>query len=284
MSNRRFKKGTFLKKVRFYFFIKRFLHTFCQKRTFCYSTTFIESLITHKRFIFKESYISYGKRQKSCTSIVVKVKCLYLTSPIFNSSSKSTGFFFWRRGSIYIYRTHQYNTTPKRSFGQDIENESSKERETVLIEQINRPIDHVISDFQGALYRETAAFLKKKAPLPPPPLPAGDRRRNGSLGGEDEHFRNPLKRKKMCRTLSPENYVRLANALTLKCVSLFYAEKNKACRVLTEHNDLMIKFPLFLSLPRTRQIEDYWGKKPFRILIPINKLFSLFSIAASTCV
>ena len=72
MSNRQFKKGWFFwKKVRFYFFIKRFLHTFCQKRTFCYPTTFIESLITHKRFIFKESYIWYGKRQKSCTLIVV---------------------------------------------------------------------------------------------------------------------------------------------------------------------------------------------------------------------
>ena len=71
LSNRRFKKGCFLKKVRFYFFIKRFLHTFCQKQTFCYPTAFIESLITHKRFVFEESYISYGKRQKSCTFIVV---------------------------------------------------------------------------------------------------------------------------------------------------------------------------------------------------------------------
>ena len=67
----RFKKGTFWKKNRFYLFIKQFLHTFCQKRTFCYQTTFIESPITHKRFIFEHSYISYGKRQKSCTLIVV---------------------------------------------------------------------------------------------------------------------------------------------------------------------------------------------------------------------
>ena len=94
MSNRRFKKGTFLKKVRFYFFVKLFLHTFCQKQIFCYSTTFFESLITHKRFVFKESYISYGKRQKSCTLIVICVKCLYLTSTIFNSSAKSNRLFF----------------------------------------------------------------------------------------------------------------------------------------------------------------------------------------------
>ena len=71
VTNRQFKKGCFLKKVNFIFLIKRFLHTFCQKRTFCYSTTFIASLITHKRFIVKESYISYGKRQKSCALIVV---------------------------------------------------------------------------------------------------------------------------------------------------------------------------------------------------------------------
>ena len=73
LSYQRFKKGDFLKKIVFYFFIKLFLHTFFffQKRTFCYPTTFFESLITHKRFIFEESYISYGKRQKSCTLIVI---------------------------------------------------------------------------------------------------------------------------------------------------------------------------------------------------------------------
>ena len=55
LSNRRLKKVFFLI---LFFFIKRFLHTFCQKRTFCYPTTFIEPLITHKQFIFKESYTS----------------------------------------------------------------------------------------------------------------------------------------------------------------------------------------------------------------------------------
>ena len=61
MSYPRFKKGA-LKKIRF-FTIKQFLHTFCQKRTICYPTTFFESLITHKRFIFfLESYISYFKK------------------------------------------------------------------------------------------------------------------------------------------------------------------------------------------------------------------------------
>ena len=95
LSYRRFKNGCFLKKVNFYFFIKRFLHTFSQKRTYDYPTTFIESLITQKQqFIFEESYISYGKRQKSCTLIVIWVKCLYLTSPILNSSAKSNRTFY----------------------------------------------------------------------------------------------------------------------------------------------------------------------------------------------
>ena len=71
MSNRRFKKGTFSRKIRFYPFIKLFLHIFLKKLAFCYSTTFFESLINHKRFVFKESYILNGKRQKSCTLIVI---------------------------------------------------------------------------------------------------------------------------------------------------------------------------------------------------------------------
>ena len=94
MSYQLFKKVPFLKKVRFNFFIKQFLHTFCQKWTFCYPTTFIEWLITHKRFIFEESYISYDKRQKTFTLIVILVRLSYLTSPIFNSSAKSNRTFY----------------------------------------------------------------------------------------------------------------------------------------------------------------------------------------------
>ena len=78
-------KRHFFEKKSILFFIKQFWHTFCQKQTFCYPTTFIESLITHKWFIFEESYIWNGKHQKSCTLIVIYVKCLYLKSPIFNS-------------------------------------------------------------------------------------------------------------------------------------------------------------------------------------------------------
>ena len=63
------KRHFFKTKVRF--FIKLFLHTFCQKRNFWYPTAFFESLITHEWLIFEESYILYGKRQKSCTLIVV---------------------------------------------------------------------------------------------------------------------------------------------------------------------------------------------------------------------
>ena len=58
-------------------------------------STLFESSITHKRFIFEHSYISYGKRQKSCTLIVILVILSYLTSPAFflqTSNSVSEGF------------------------------------------------------------------------------------------------------------------------------------------------------------------------------------------------
>ena len=73
-----------------------------EQLAFCYSTTFFEPLIPHKRFVFKESYISYGKRQKSCTLIVIWVKCLYLTSPIFNSLAKSNRTFYLPGRKYYI--------------------------------------------------------------------------------------------------------------------------------------------------------------------------------------
>ena len=79
------KKVPFSKKSVFiFFFIKQFLHTFFAKtELFATPTTFFKSLINHKRFIFEESYIWYGKRQKSCTLIVIQVKCLYLMPLIF---------------------------------------------------------------------------------------------------------------------------------------------------------------------------------------------------------
>ena len=46
--------------------IMQFWHTFVLP-----DHLFFESLITHKRSIFEQSYISYDKRQKSCTLIVV---------------------------------------------------------------------------------------------------------------------------------------------------------------------------------------------------------------------
>ena len=41
------------------------------KTDFPGKSTFFELPITQKRFIFEESYSSYGKRQKSCTLIVI---------------------------------------------------------------------------------------------------------------------------------------------------------------------------------------------------------------------
>ena len=42
-----------------------------KKPHFFQKPTFFESPITQKQFIFEQSYISYGKRQKSCTLIVI---------------------------------------------------------------------------------------------------------------------------------------------------------------------------------------------------------------------
>ena len=59
------------------------------------------SMHYHENLVFRrgptcinQPCISYGKRQKSCTLIVILVKCLYLTSPIFNSSAKSNRTFY----------------------------------------------------------------------------------------------------------------------------------------------------------------------------------------------
>ena len=41
--------------------------------TFFQKSTFFDSSITQKRSIFEHSHVSYGKRQKSCTLIVIYV-------------------------------------------------------------------------------------------------------------------------------------------------------------------------------------------------------------------
>ena len=102
MSYQRFKKGG--RVARSPFLEKKSVQKYLNKKVktdFFQKSTFFESPITHKRFIFEHSYISYGKRQKSCCLIVILVILSYRTSPIFNSSSKSksTGFFFCKRGS-----------------------------------------------------------------------------------------------------------------------------------------------------------------------------------------
>ena len=71
MSYQLFKKGgrvaksPFLEKSVQILFNKKLKTDFFQK------STFFESPIAHKRFIFEHSYVSHDKRQKSCTLIVI---------------------------------------------------------------------------------------------------------------------------------------------------------------------------------------------------------------------
>ena len=83
MSYQRFNKGGRVAK-------SQFLEKSVQKKLnkkiktdFPGKNTFFESPITQKRFIFEESYILNGKRQKSCTLIVILVILSYLTFPGF---------------------------------------------------------------------------------------------------------------------------------------------------------------------------------------------------------
>ena len=75
MSYQRFKKGGRVAKSPF---LEKSVQTLFNKKKiktdFFQKSTFFESPITHKRFIFEHSYISYGKRQKSCTLIVILVR------------------------------------------------------------------------------------------------------------------------------------------------------------------------------------------------------------------
>ena len=69
MSYQRFKKGGRVEKSPF--LAKSVQKSLNKKMDFFQKTTFFESLIAQKQFIFEESHISYSKRQKSCSSIVI---------------------------------------------------------------------------------------------------------------------------------------------------------------------------------------------------------------------
>ena len=71
MSYQRFKKGGRVAKSPF---LKKSVQKLLNKRIktdFSGKSTLFELPITQKRFIFEHSYISYRKRQKSCTLIVI---------------------------------------------------------------------------------------------------------------------------------------------------------------------------------------------------------------------
>ena len=71
MRYQRFKKGGRVAKCQF---LEKSVQKSLNKKIktdFPGKSTFFELPITQKRFIFEESYSSYGKRQKSCTLIVI---------------------------------------------------------------------------------------------------------------------------------------------------------------------------------------------------------------------
>ena len=71
MRYQRFKKGGRVAKSQF---LEKSVQKLLNKKLktdFFQKTTFFESSITQKRSIFEESHISYDKRQKSCTLIVI---------------------------------------------------------------------------------------------------------------------------------------------------------------------------------------------------------------------
>ena len=70
--------------------------TFFQKKN-----AFLLSLITQKLFIFEHSYVSYGKRQKSCTLIVIFV---ILSDFLF------VGYFICRGGRNFRKNAYNHST------------------------------------------------------------------------------------------------------------------------------------------------------------------------------
>ena len=100
------KKVIFFSKKSVFVFFAIFVHFSQKKRSFRHLTTFFETPITQKRFIFEESKNWYGKRKKSCTLIVVKVVPLYLLRLIYNLSAKSNRTFYLPVRKYYIKHIH----------------------------------------------------------------------------------------------------------------------------------------------------------------------------------
>ena len=71
MSYQRFNKGGRVAKSPFLAKKKVCKNRLIKKLKRIFFRNFFESPIAQKRFIFEYSYVSYGKRQKSCTFIII---------------------------------------------------------------------------------------------------------------------------------------------------------------------------------------------------------------------
>ena len=103
LSYRRFKKVPFLKKKSFfYFFIsKLLLHIFFSKTDFLLPDHLFESLITHKRFVFKDSYITFHMVNVKRVVLWLLFRpygCILHPRFIIRRQSH-TGFFYCKGGS-----------------------------------------------------------------------------------------------------------------------------------------------------------------------------------------
>ena len=89
------KKVLFPGKSVFIFLLSYFCTLFSKNWLFATRPPFLNRwYLINGSFLSRVTFHIRSKRQKSCTLIVILVKCLYLTSPIFNSSAKSNRTFY----------------------------------------------------------------------------------------------------------------------------------------------------------------------------------------------
>ena len=113
------KKGTFSRKKSVFIFLLSYFCNTCILKTENILLLLKPVPFLNRWYLINGSFLSrvtfhMVNVKKSCTLIVILVKCLYLTSPMFNSSVKVKPYYFiCRGGSTYIYRSWESNFSKK---------------------------------------------------------------------------------------------------------------------------------------------------------------------------